>query len=394
MTTAARPSIPAARYVDRSKRALALAAADGLDALLIGVGPDLDYLTGYRAMPLERLTMLVITPADRGLRLVVPRLEEPAARVGCRAEVEFVTWEETDDPHGLVAGVVRTAATPGGRLRTADRRREVAVSDRLMAMHVLPLQERLADARFASATGVLRELRIRKDGDEIELLRQAGAAADRVVAQIAAGRLIGRTEADVAAEVRERLRAEGHELAQFAIVASGPNSASPHHEASDRVILAGEPIVLDIGGALGGYNSDTTRTLWVTGGDETKGPDEAFRHLFGVLHAAQQAASAAVRPGVPAEAIDRAARDIIDGEGYAENFFHRTGHGIGLDGHEDPYLVAGNTESLEDGMAFSIEPGIYLPGRYGARIEDIVVCGPDGPIVLNNEPRELRVVTG
>jgi Xaa-Pro aminopeptidase len=160
------------------------------------------------------------------------------------------------------------------------------------------------------------------------------------------------------------------------------------------VIQAGEPIVLDIGGSLGGYASDTTRTLWVTGGDQANGPDEEFRHLFGVLHSAQQAASAAVRPGVPAEAIDRAARDVIDGEGYAENFFHRTGHGIGLEGHEEPYLIAGNSEALEEGMAFSVEPGIYLPGRYGARIEDIVVCGTDGPIVLNNEPRELRVVSG
>ena len=391
MTIATRPTISAARYTERLQRATELAAGHGRDALLIGVGPDLDYLTGYRAMPLERLTMLVVTAGDGGVRLVVPRLEEPAARVGCLAEVTIVTWEETDDPHGIVAGFVRAAASSAGG---ADRPLVVAVSDRLMAMHLLPLQDRLEGARFGSAGAVLRELRISKDADEIELLRQAGSAADRVVAQIAAGRLVGRSEADVADEVRERLRAEGHELAQFAIVASGPNSASPHHEASDRVIQAGEPIVLDIGGTLGGYWSDTTRTLWVTGGDEANGPDEAFRHLFGVLHAAQQAATAAVRPGVVAEGIDMAARDVIDGEGYAENFFHRTGHGIGLDGHEEPYLVAGNQEPLEAGMAFSIEPGIYLPGRYGARIEDIVVCGPDGPIVLNNEPRELRVVAG
>jgi Xaa-Pro aminopeptidase len=389
MTTATHPTIPAERYAQRLERAMAATAEHGLDALLVGVGPDLDYLTGYRAMPLERLTMLALSPGDRGARLVVPRLEEPAARVGCRPEVEIVTWEEADDPHGLVAGFVRAAAT--GR---SDRPLEVAVSGRLLALHLLPLQERLADARFTSATSVLRELRIRKDPDEIELLRLAGAAADRVVAHIASGRLVGRTEADVADEVRERLRAEGHELAEFAIVASGPNSASPHHEASDRVIQAGEPIVLDIGGTLGGYGSDTTRTLWVTGGDEANGPDEAFRHLFGVLHTAQRAATAAVRPGVPAEAIDRAARDVIDGEGYADNFIHRTGHGIGLEGHEDPYLVAGNGEVLEEWMAFSVEPGIYLPGRYGARIEDIVVCGPDGPVVLNNEPRELRVVPG
>jgi Xaa-Pro aminopeptidase len=233
-----------------------------------------------------------------------------------------------------------------------------------------------------------------KDDAEIDLLRTAARAADRVVEAIAAGRLVGRTEADVAAEVRERLLAEGHETASFAIVGSGPNSASPHHDASDRMIRAGEPIVLDIGGTVGGYGSDITRTLWVTGGDPANGPDEAFRHLYSVLQAAQEAATRAVRPGVACEEIDGVARRAIDAEGYGEQFIHRTGHGIGLDAHEEPYLVAGNAEPLAPGMAFSVEPGIYLEGRYGARIEDIVVCGPDGPIVLNEAPRELFVVDG
>jgi Xaa-Pro aminopeptidase len=233
-----------------------------------------------------------------------------------------------------------------------------------------------------------------KDADEIALLRLAAQAADRVVGQIAAGRLVGRTEADVAREVRERLIAEGHDEAQFAIVGSGPNSASPHHEASERVIAAGEPIVLDIGGTVGGYGSDITRTLWVTGGDPAAGPDERFRHLFAVLHGAQAAATRAARPGTACAAIDAAARGPIEAEGYGEAFFHRTGHGIGLEGHEDPYLVAGNDLPLRPGMAFSVEPGIYLPGVYGARIEDIVVCGDDGPIVLNEAPRELYVVEG
>jgi Xaa-Pro aminopeptidase len=386
MTSApAAPRIPGERYADRLRRLAGLVEERGLAAALIGVGPDLDYLTGYRAMPLERLTMLAVVAGQPPI-LVVPRLEEPAARAGVRAQVEIATWMETDDPHALVASLVERA-----RGRAAAT---IAVSDRLWSLHLLRLQAAAPGARWVSATQVLRELRMVKDADEIELLRLAGAAADRVIEQIASGPLVGRTEADVAREVRERLLAEGHELAEFAIVASGPNSASPHHEASDRVILAGEPIVLDIGGALGGYGSDTTRTLWATGGDEAKGPDEEFRHLFGVLLAAQQAASAAIQPGVPADAIDRAARDVIDAEGYGENFFHRTGHGIGLEGHEEPYLVSGNTEALEEGMAFSIEPGIYLPGRYGARIEDIVVCGPDGAIVLNNEPRELRIVAG
>ena len=270
----------------------------------------------------------------------------------------------------------------------------VAVSDDLPARHLLRLQERLDDVRLELGSAITRELRIVKDPDEIALLTEAAHAADRVVGQIAAGRLVGRTEADVAREVRERLIAEGHDEAHFAIVGSGPNSASPHHEASDRVIAAGEPIVLDIGGSVAGYGSDITRTLWVTGGDAGNGPDERFRHLFGVLQGAQAAATKAVRPGVTPEAVDAAARRPIEAEGYGEAFFHRTGHGIGLEGHEEPYVIAGNREPLREGMAFSVEPGIYLVGEYGARIEDIVVCGPDGPIALNEAPRELYVVDG
>lgn len=390
MTTVspARPTIPGERYMTRIRRFQELVDGGELTAALIGVGPDLEYLTGYRAMPLERLTMLAVV-AGRSPLLVVPRLEEPAARAGVRTPIDVATWMETESPHGLVADAVRLAR-PGGGGATM----QVAVSDRLWAFHLRRLQAALPDAAWTSATDALRELRMIKDPDEIELLRQAGGAADRVVAQIAAGRLVGRTEADVADEVRERLRAEGHEIAQFAIVASGPNSASPHHEASDRVIRAGEPIVLDIGGSLGGYGSDITRTLWVTGGDPAAGPDERFRHLYAVLQGAQEAATRAVRPGVACAAIDAAARAPIEAEGYGEGFFHRTGHGIGLEGHEDPYLVVGNELPLRPGMAFSVEPGIYLPGEYGARIEDIAVCGDDGPIVLNEAPRALYVVDG
>ncbi len=385
MTVAARPAVPPERYRERLDRASRATADAGFDALLVGVGPDLRYLTGYEAMPLERMTMLVIAPGDDP-RLVVPRLEEPAALVGCRTDVTTVTWEETESPHALVAAIVHDRAGSGA-LR-------LGVSDRLWALHLLGLERAMPGAGFESATIALRSLRITKDADEIALLRLAAQAADRVVAQIAAGPLVGRTEAAVAHEVRERLIAEGHEEALFAIVGSGPNSASPHHEASERVIQAGEPIVLDIGGTLGGYGSDITRTLWVTGGDPAKGPDEEFRHLFGVLRAAQEKATRAVRPGIACEAVDAAARDLIGAEGYGAAFFHRTGHGIGLEGHEDPYLVAGNGEALAEGMAFSVEPGIYLAGRYGARIEDIVVCGPDGPIVLNEAPRDLSVVGG
>jgi Xaa-Pro aminopeptidase len=384
VTLGTRPAIPAERHAERLRRLAELAADRGLDGVVIGVGPDLDYLTGYRAMPLERLTALAIGGGSRRPTLVVPRLELAAAEAGIRPSLEIQTWEETDDPYRAVLAA----------LGAADEGSTIGVSDRLTAMHLLRLQERLPSARWVTATSVMRELRMRKDPDEVARLRLAAQAADRVVEQIASGRLVGRTEADVADEVRRRLLAEGHEHAEFAIVASGPNSASPHHEASERVIQAGEPIVLDIGGRLSGYGSDITRTLWVTGGDPLLGPDDEFRHLFGVLRTAQERATAAVRPGVPCERIDATARSIIDAEGYGAAFFHRTGHGIGLEGHEEPYLIAGNAEPLEAGMAFSVEPGIYLVGRYGARIEDIVVCGPDGPDTLNEAARELRVVDG
>ncbi len=390
MTPAQRPVIPAARFVERLSDARKLAREAGAEALLIGVGADLRYLAGYPAMGLERLTMLVV-PADGPPGLVAPRLEAAPAGLcppAAAGALPVHTWEEGGDAYTFVADLLRERGGP-----PAGERR-VAVSDDLPARHLLPLQDRLAGARFSVASAILRELRVIKDPDEVALLTLAAHAADRVVAQIAAGRLVGRTETDVADEVRARLVAEGHDEATFAIVASGPNSASPHHEPSDRVIGAGEPIVLDIGGTLGGYNSDITRTVWVTGGDPARGPDEQFRHLFGVLQSAQAAARAAVRPGVSGAAIDAAARRPIDAEGYGEAFFHRTGHGIGLDGHEEPYIIGGSTEPLRAGMAFSVEPGIYLQGAYGARIEDIVVCGSDGPIELNEAPRALYVVDG
>jgi Xaa-Pro aminopeptidase len=261
-------------------------------------------------------------------------------------------------------------------------------------MHLLRLQAARPDATWGLATTALRAARMVKDAEEVALLREAAHAADAVVLAIAGGRLVDRTEADVAHEVRRRLVEAGHDEAAFWIVGSGPNSAEPHHEPGDRRIGPGEPIVLDIGGVRRGYCSDTTRTIWVTGGDPAFGPDSTFAGLYDVLQGAHGAAVAAVRPGVPAEAVDAAAREPITAAGYGAQFIHRTGHGIGLEGHEEPYLVAGNAEPLAVGHAFSIEPGIYLEGRYGARIEDIVVCGLEGADVLDATPRDLYVVSG
>ena len=384
--------IPAARHVERLAGARREAARAGLDALLIGVGADLRYLTGYDAHATERITLLVL-PAREGspVTLIAPRLEVTPALSCAAAEagaIEIATWEETEDPMLLVAA--RLAAATG---KLAPTLGAVAVSDDLRAAFVLGLQRVLPGAAFSVSSAVLRALRMRKDADEVALLRHAAHAADRVIAAVAAGPIVGRTESDVAREIRERLVAEGHESASFWIVASGPNSASPHHEPGDRVIGSGESIVVDIGGTVGGYGSDITRTLWVTGPGEVA-PDPEFLRLYGVLQDAQAAATEAVRPGLPCEELDGVARRRITDAGFGPQFFHRTGHGIGLEGHEEPYLVAGNREPLAEGMAFSVEPGIYLEGRFGARIEDIVVCGADGPDVLNELDRSLLVVRG
>ncbi len=381
-------SIGVERYAERIGRTQLIAAERGVDALLIGVGADLRWLIGYAAMPLERLTMLVVPPEGRA-RLVVPRLELAAARATVAVEaalVEVETWEETEDPVSLV---IRAGGSVSG-----GSARSLLVSDRLAAAFLLPIQARTLHAVYGLASTVLSELRSVKDEEEIELLRRAAHAADRTVAAIAAGRLVGRSESDVAREVRDRLVDEGHELASFSIVASGTHSASPHHHPTDRVIAPGEPIVLDIGGTVEGYGSDITRTIWVTGGDAAKGPDDTYRGLFATLEDAQAQATRAARPGTSAEAVDAVARRIIGQGGYGEAFIHRTGHGIGLEGHEDPYLVTGNAAPLSERQAFSVEPGIYLEGRYGARIEDIVVCRATGPDVLNRAPRSLAIVSG
>lgn len=364
---------------DRLDRARSAAASSGLDALLVSPGPDLRYLTGYDAKPLERLTCLVV-PASGAPALVVPALERPAAQAaGVEAlDLELVSWQETDDPYALVARLL-----PSG-VRT------VAVDNRMWAEKVLALRTALPGVEQRLADEVLRDLRMRKSPAEVAALREAAAAIDRVHARIGEWLRPGRTEREVGRDIYDAILAEGHVQVDFVIVGSGPNSASPHHELSDRVIEPGDPVVVDIGGTTAaGYCSDETRT-YIAGGE----PPEEFQRYYKVLEQAQEAARDQVRPGVTAESVDAAARDIITAAGYGPAFIHRTGHGIGLEGHEHPYIVAGNTLRLEPGMTFSVEPGIYLEGRHGARIEDIVVVTDDGGESLNQCPRELRVVGG
>jgi Xaa-Pro aminopeptidase len=361
---------PAARL----GQAAAAAAAAGLDALLLTPGPDLRYVIGYDAHQLERLTCLAIPAAGEPF-LVVPRLEQPAAAASPAGGtgLEIVPWDETDDPYAEVARRLGPVGTVG-------------LSDRMWALMVLRFRAALPGARQALASGALRGLRERKSAAEIAALRAAGAAIDRVHTAVPQWLRAGRTEQEVAADIAHAIVAEGHVRADFVIVASGPNAASPHHEPSRRRLQPGDAVVVDIGGTMpSGYCSDCTRTYAIAE------PPASFTSYYEVLRAAQDAACAAVRPGVPAEAVDAAAREPITAAGYGGQFVHRTGHGIGLETHEDPYIVAGNTELLEPGMAFSVEPGIY-PGPHGARIEDIVVCTADGVERLNHTPRELVVV--
>jgi Xaa-Pro aminopeptidase len=256
----------------------------------------------------------------------------------------------------------------------------------MWALMVLRLRDAMPGVRQDLASAALRALRIRKTPAEVAALRAAGEAIDRVHSRVPGWLRAGRTERQVAADIADAIIEEGHARVDFTIVGSGPNAASPHHEVSDRALQPGDAVVVDIGGTMpSGYCSDCTRT-YVIGA----APPE-FAAYYQVLQDAQQAACAAVRPGVTAEAIDAAAREPITAAGYGEYFVHRTGHGIGLECHEDPYIVSGNAEPLLPGMAFSIEPGIY-PGPHGARIEDIVVCTEQGCERLNNIGRDLVTV--
>lgn len=356
----------------RLSDAAAAAAERGIDALLVTPSPDYAYLLGYRAPAMERLTCLVV-PADGDVSLVLPRLEEPLARheLGELAdEIALVPWDEVDDPIQLVRTLVAGA-------------RRVGLQDQMWARFALRLRAALDPVELVEAGPALSALRRVKTTEEIDRLRAAAGAADAAMAAISTERLAGRTEMEVSRRINELLVQAGHDTADFAIVASGPNSASPHHVPGARVIQAGDALVLDIGGFRGGYGSDTTRTAFV--GE----PDADFAALFEVLRAAQAAACDAVAPGVSCAEIDATARRIIDDAGYGESFIHRTGHGIGMETHEEPYLVSSNPEPLVEGHAFSIEPGIYLRDRYGARIEDIVVCTATGGERLNTASTEL-----
>ena len=376
--TAIAPTAPAPfsaqNYAARMSRTTEAAAASGLAGVLVAPGPDLVWLTGYRPTALtERLTLLVLTP-ERMPTLVVPALERPDAETAVGAPaLAMVDWRDGDDPYAVVGPLLG----PEGRF---------GVSDSTWALHLLGLQDARPGTGYRALTDCMPMLRAAKDTHELSRLATAGAAADAAYHGILNVPFAGRRETEVAADLAGLLRRFGHEQVDFTVVGSGPNGANPHHEAGERVIERGDTVVLDFGGLMHGYGSDTTRTV-------TVGPAvERVRAVHEVVRRAQQAAFEAVRPGVPCQEIDRVARRVITDAGYGEYFIHRTGHGIGVTTHEPPYMVEGEEQPLVPGMCFSIEPGIYLPGHFGVRIEDIVTVTPDGGRRLNNTGRELRVV--
>jgi Xaa-Pro aminopeptidase len=364
------PALDTSIYLDRMNKVRAAMNEHDIDTVLLSIGQDMPYLSGYLAMPLERLTMLVV-PRDGEATMVIPGLE--AARVVEQPGVfTLLPWSETEDPSAIV-----------GKLAAGSKR--VAVGDQMWARFLVELLPHLPGTVYERSVDVVGALRMRKDQAEVDALAAAGAAVDKIAGELQRGEipLVGRTEAEVSAHLSRRIIEEGHQKVNFAIVAAGENASSPHHHPGDRVIGKNEIVLTDFGGTMNGYCSDTTRCVF-TG---EIAPDVA--EAYAVLHEAQQAATAAAVVGAACQDVDRAARSVIADAGYGDYFIHRTGHGIGLEAHEDPYIVEGNELPLEDGHAFSIEPGIYVPGKWGMRLEDIAVATNDGCRPLNNSDRNL-----
>lgn len=365
--------ITARHFAERLERGARQAGEAGFDGLVLSPGPDLVYFADYQPVTTERITLLVV-PADGEPTMLVPALERGGAgQTRAAGALRLIDWADGEDEYVSAAALLR-------------RDGRYAISDATWAMHLLGLQDKLPGARFSSLSHALPMLRAVKSADEVDRLAAAGAAADATFEDVLRLPFAGRSERQLAAELDRLLREHGHEQVDFTIVASGPNGADPHHEPGERIIAEGDTVVLDFGGLLEGYGSDTTRTVHV--GE----PTDEEHEVYEVVKQAQQTAFEAVAVGVPCQEIDRAARRVIREAGYGEFFIHRVGHGIGVTTHEPPYLVEGEEQPIQAGMCFSIEPGIYLPGRFGVRIEDIVVAAEDGAHRLNNSSRELHLV--
>lgn len=343
----------------------------GVDAALIGPSADMEYLIGGRLPLTERLNFLVV-PGEGRPWLVLPKLQAPLAEP-LGADLDVMVWEEDRSPFDLAAQSV---------LRKSVR--TVAVDGHMWASFVLGLQERMPAVGFRNVSPLLSAERICKDADELAILQDAASRFDAIWTEFFAHeRLTGRTENEIAARIRELTLAHGFQAMLWCDVGSGPNGASPLHHGSERKVEAGDPVVIDFAATYKGYVMDTCRTP-VAGT-----PHPEFVAIYDIVNKAHEAGLAAVRPGVAAQEVDLAARRVIEDAGFGPQFLHRLGHGLGLDAHEDPYIVKGNGAELRPGMVFSNEPGIYVAGRWGVRIEDILVVTQTGGRSLNKVTREL-----
>ncbi|MHB1414816.1 MAG: M24 family metallopeptidase [Chloroflexota bacterium] len=347
-------------------------AVRGTDYMLITPSADLYYTTGYAREPSERLLALLIARVGQPL-FVVPRLEA-AGLANLASFAIHKAWDEAEDPIDILAAAIRAAGPP---------QPVVAICEQAWAGTVLRLQEALGDAQYVRAQPVLAEHRLIKSPAEIDLLQTAASLADEAFRRLLEQPLAGKTEAEVAELVSRLLLQAGLEKVSFVIAGSGPNSASPHHTAGSRRLELGDALVVDFGGTYQHYQSDITRTI-------TIGPARSdIAEVHELVAQAQEAAFRTVRPGSTAGEVDAAARQHLTAAGFGANFTHRTGHGLGLDIHEEPYIMPGSALPLREGMVFSIEPGVYLPGKFGVRIEDIVVVTADGGRRLNGALRDL-----
>jgi Xaa-Pro aminopeptidase len=361
-------------FEDRTRRCQERLTEAGADAAVLFPSTNLFYASGFREEPGERHLFLFI-PQEGDPAFVAPEMYDEQIRDASWVE-DIRLWADGEDPTELVADFATEMDFGGGHL---------LVDDTMWALFTQDLRETLPDATFGLASEVFEALRMRKDDTELAALRRSGDLADEVSIEIRqlGEEAIGMTETELADEIERRLADAGGESVAFGTIAgSGPNGAKPHHRHEDREIGRGDPVVLDFGAYVDEYPGDQTRTV-VFAGD----PPEGYEEVHEVVREAQQAAVEAVEPGVSAEEIDRAAREVIEDAGYGDEFVHRTGHGVGLDVHESPYIVDGNETALEQGMVFSIEPGVYLEGEFGVRIEDLVVVTEEGCERLNDSPR-------
>lgn len=345
-----------------------------VDLAIIAPSADMYHLIG-RKLPLTERFNAVLMPRAGRPRIIVPRLQSPLVQ-DLADTFDIAVWDETEYPLALVASYSEAIGA-----------RSIAVNGHFWSSFLLRLQALHPKVRFVDASPITAAARLHKGKEEIALLEDAGGRFDAIWAEFFAhGRLVGVTERDVVRQIGELVSAQGFDPMAWCDVGSGPNGASPLHHHSDRVIQPGDPVVIDFAATLHGYYMDTCRTP--VAGE----PDPSFVAIYDVVNAAYEAASHAIRPGVEAQAIDRAARDVIDAAGYGPCFLHRLGHGLGIEAHEEPYIVNGNALKLAPGMVFSNEPGIYIEGRWGVRTENIMLVTEEGGRSFNEATRALTVM--